>query len=47
MLAPQSGQTKLRIVEIKLMLLVPTSTNEAITVSPFVAAVFTAECIEP
>jgi hypothetical protein len=39
MLAPQSGQTKLRIAEIKLELVFVTTANEAISVSPFFAVV--------
>ena len=35
MLAPQSGQTKLRTAEIKLMLVFPNATNEAIIPLPF------------
>jgi hypothetical protein len=35
MLAPQSGQTRLRIAEIKLMLLFLTTANEAIMSLPF------------
>jgi hypothetical protein len=37
MLAPQSGQTRLRIAEIKLMLLFPATANEAIMFLPVMA----------
>jgi hypothetical protein len=47
MLAPQSGQIRLRSAEIKLMLLFLTTANEAI-ISVLVAVFFiTAECTEP
>jgi len=46
MLAPQSGQTRLRIAEIKLELLFVTTTSEAIKCLPTVAVV-AAECTDP
>jgi|GEM_PF-4506463 len=46
MLAPQSGQTKLRIAEIKLELVFVTTTCEAIMPS-LLWRFFTAECTEP
>jgi len=42
MLAPQSGQTRLRIAEIKLMLVFLTTANEAIMSLPFLRRFFTA-----
>jgi hypothetical protein len=44
MLAPQSGQMRLRIAEIKLMLVFLTTANEAIMSLPFLRRFFTAEC---
>jgi len=46
MLAPQSGQTRLRIAEIKLMLVFLTTANEAIMSLPLLRRSFTAECTE-
>jgi hypothetical protein len=43
MLAPQSGQTRLRIAEMKLMLAFLTTVNEAIVSLPFFRRFFTAE----
>jgi hypothetical protein len=42
MLAPQSGQTRLHIAEIKLMLVFLTTANEAIMSLPFLRRFFTA-----
>src|SRR6266481_3168823 len=47
MLAPQSGQTWLRIAENKPMFLFLTTENEAIMSLPFLWRFFTAECTEP
>jgi len=46
MLAPQSGQTRLRIAEIKLELLFVTTASEAIKSLPACGGC-TAECTEP
>jgi hypothetical protein len=46
MLAPQSGQTRLRIAEIKLELVFVTTTSEAIMSLP-VVAVLHRRCKEP
>jgi len=47
MLAPQSGQIRLRIAEIELELMFVTTANEAIMSPPFLSRFFTAECTEP
>ena len=47
MLAPQSGQTRLRRAEIKRMLVFLTTIYEAIVSLPFLRRLFTAECTEP
>jgi hypothetical protein len=47
MLAPQSGQTRLRIAEIKLMLMFLATVNEAIMSLPFLRRFFAAEYTEP
>jgi len=45
--APQSGQTRLRIAEIKLMSVFLTTANEAILFFPFFRRFFSAESTGP
>lgn len=45
MLAPQSGQNRLRVAEINLMPVFPTTVN--VYISPLLWRFFTAECTEP